>query len=229
MKVKFSNRFVPCVALLGAMFMMAEAANAAHIPVTLEASTTGTNWAGESAANAINGAGLDASEPPQHQGAANTGDYFQFWNDSDGAMAFNFIMMDLGGAQDVGSVRFWNMNAQPSRVGRGVTQFNIAFSTTGTALADFGAAQSFNPAIAPGADGYTGELFSLTPATGATYALLTFGDGTELSNEGTFGGDNFAGFSEIQLYSVIPEPTTLSLLALSGLAMVGVRRRRAVA
>ncbi len=227
MLVKYSNRFLLCIALLSVMSLVARVASAAHIPVTLEAASLGTSFAGESPVKAIDGTGLDGSEPPKHQGDLNLGDYVQFWNDVDGDMAKNFIIMNLNGVYDVDSLRFWNMNAQPTRVGRGVTRFNIAFSTTGAALVDFGAAQSFFPSIAPGTDGYEGELFAITPAIGSTYALLTFGDGTELAFEGTFGGDAWSGFSEIQLYAnAIPEPATFSLLALSGLALVGLRRKR---
>jgi len=227
MLVNFSKRCLPSVALVCTMFMLVGVAGAAHIPVTIDSSSGGEfGWEAE---YTINGDGLASPESIQHNGSTTPSppDSFLAWNDFDGAMDSTFFILDLGGAQDVGSFRFWNMNTETSRIGRGYTQVNVAFSTTDNA--SFGAAESFFPGIAPGADGYEGDLFTLTPALGATYALVTFGDGDTLEFEGTFGGDSFAGFSEMQFYSVIPEPTTLSLLALSGLAMVGMRRKRVVA
>jgi len=225
MFVNFLNRYLPCMALLSAMFMVAGVASAAHIPITIDSSTPGV-FGGEPE-GAIDGSGLDGSEPPQHLGGNTVSEYFLVRNNVDGQMDATFFVLDLNGTYDVDSLRFWNMNATGGRTTRGYTQVNIAFSSTDNLLASFGAAQSFLPGIAPGTAGYTGELFPLTTAVGAKYALLTFGDGSTLADEGTFvGSDGFAGFSEIQLYSVIPEPTTLSLLALSGLAMVGLRRRR---
>jgi len=224
MFIKFSNRCLPCVALLCSMFMLVGVAGATHIPVTIDSSSGGTEFPHQFAEHVVDGSGLSAPEALDIQGSSNDDDYYQAFNDFDGAMELTFFILDLGGPQDVGSFRFWNLNSQPSRIGRGYTQVNVAFSTTDNT--SFGAAESFFPGIAPGADGYEGDLFALTPALGATFALVTFGDGSTLSTEGTFGGDSFAGFSEIQFYSVIPEPATLSLLALSGLAMVGLRRRR---
>jgi len=233
MNVKFLCRSLPCVALLGVVFLTAGVADAAHIAgVTIDSSTPGEF--GGLAAGAIDGSGLDGSEPPQHQGAVNTvSEYFLTWNDTDNLMDSTFFVLDLNGTYDVGSLRFWNLNApdpntggQGLRTGRGYTQVNVAFSTTDNVT--FGAAQSFFPNEAPGLDGYEGELFPLTTAVGATFARLTFGDGSTLANEGNWGNENFAGFSEIQFY-VIPEPATFSLLALSGMAMVGMRRKRVCA
>lgn len=206
MTVIFSNLRCSCIALLSAVSLLAGVASADHIVGITATGSVGTEFPHQAVAHIVDGVGLDGSEPPQHL-ADDSDSYFQFWNDYDGAMDDAFAILDLNGTYDVGSLRFWNLNSvgAVSRVGRGLTQVNIAFSSTGSEPEDFGAAQSFFPSIAPGTNGYEGELFSLTTAAGAKFAMLTFGDGSTLEFEGTFNFDNgvvdnFAGFSEIQLY-----------------------------
>ncbi len=203
---------LPCVALLIAFCLLPGIASADHITGVTATGSAATAFPHQFVEHIVDGVGLDGSEPPQHL-ADDSDNYFQFWNDYDGAMDDAFAILDLNGTYDVGSLRFWNLNSvgAASRVGRGLTQVNIAFSTASTIdplapFAAFGLAQSFFPSIAPGTNGYEGELFSLTTAVGAKFALLTFGDGSSLAFEGTYNfvngvADNFAGFSEIQLYA----------------------------
>jgi len=70
--------------------------------------------------------------------------------------------------------------------------------------------------------GDLGNSSAVVPANsaGITYDILRFGGPSDLSSAG--GGGNFDNVS----VSIVPEPTTLGLLALGGLACFGFRRMR---
>jgi len=145
-----------------------------------------------------------------------------------------YITFDLGGVYDVTGIREWgyNSNFQDDTLAAagvyisimGPDEVDVFTSTDG---ANFALATTVNFALAPGVDGYTGNDVAVN-LPGVRYIkldIMTNHDGAVFdgtgANGGLIDGRGLTGLSEIRF---VPEPATLVLLGLGGLATL--RRRR---
>jgi len=219
--------------LLSAVLLLTSSANAAHVTgITIEPGATSgdTIFGGVHSLQAVDGSGLDASDPAEHTSALG-GNLWQVnvLGNEGGDVRNVFSVLNLNGSYDLDSIRVWNFNWTGGRSDRGVREVDLAFSTDGTT---FGATQTFGIAQAPGLSTYTGEAFTLASTVTASFVRLTLGvnhaDGS-LNGGANYGSDTYAGISEIQLFgnaTVIPEPSSLGLLALAGMLGTTFLRRR---
>lgn len=135
----------------------------------------------------------------------------------------DFVTYSLGGAYNISEVIVyggWN------DTGRDHTHFRFGVSTDGGAtFTDIIFAPEHNAA---GTHGPTTNRVAFTDdtnpflATGVTDVRFTWGNGTQ-----TFLENGYTGAVEFDVLGVIPEPASVALLGLGGLAMIGRRRRRA--
>jgi hypothetical protein len=142
------------------------------------------------------------------------------------------ITFDLGGLSTVDSFRIWNYNEVNANNGqsftdRGVQSLTISIGTTPAGpyvplLNPAGTSTTWTFNIAPGSNSYTGQLFTLTTPIQA--AFIRFDILTSYDTAGTDHG--LVGLSEVQFYgSPVPEPGTLSLLAMALSGFAALRRR----
>lgn len=136
--------------------------------------------------------------------------------------------VNLGGLYDLTGVRVFNYNENSGNpglfTGRGVQTTNVLVSQDGTNFTQLNPVGSpITLPRAPGNNGYTGDFFDLVQLTGGPVRARAI-QFDILSN---YGGDaNFYGLSELQFDgTLVPEPTSLGLLALGGLAALRRRRR----
>ena len=127
----------------------------------------------------------------------------------------------LAGAADVAAVHFWqyDRNSNGSWDRRTLSSFDIAFST------DNGTTYSTPIAITGIAgDDIAGSGSAIIPVQTFTFAQLTGVTNIQMTNLVNHGDNDWVAFSEIR-FDTVPEPGTMALLALGGLAMIRRRRR----
>jgi hypothetical protein len=121
----------------------------------------------------------------------------------------------LGDVHTINSFTVWNYNEVNLPL-RGVNEVSIEYGTTAALGSTVAGITNF--AVAPGADGYKGEVFDSFTPFDAKYIKFNID-----SNHG--GDNNFYGLSEVQFDgTVVPEPSSLAFLGLSGLLLL--RRQR---
>ena len=204
---------------------------------------TAPNWEGTIAPtlHAIDGTGLDETGEMHGTGnyqsetvwlgerdnrdKLNPGSYL--WNPGthyheDGGKGPNWIRFDLDQAYELAHARIWNMNENYSE--RGMNEVVVEYSTTGgsdpgewTRLGGPEAVQLFPRG--PHDETYTGFELDLG---GALMQHIVFTGRTQDSGVCNFGAGNI-GLSEVRFY-IVPEPATIGLIALGGLALL--RRKR---
>ena len=149
----------------------------------------------------------------------------------------NWLIVDLGASYPLDRVEVWNYNNGTVGVAgsdRGMRQTSIWLHDGPTEPNASNGDENGNDFVSTGwslfeldhpfVEGPGTNPFSSTETVsfgGANARFVAF----EIKNNHTaFGADGFVGISELQFFAV-PEPSTLALLALGGLAMAHARRR----
>ena len=156
-------------------------------------------------------------------GVHQTSDYTTGWQN--GQTTAPWIKVDLGGTYDVGNMYVWN--GLPGLPSWGAQTVDIYYSTTdpGNNVNDSEAA--FNTA------GWTswGTVAGLAQYVSGSYlptdtiALDVNARYIALNVTAAYSGINNASIAELQ-FEAVPEPATMSLLAIGGLGLLLKRRRR---
>ena len=179
--------------------------------------------------NAVNGSGLDGTGEMHSDGAWNDnvgwlGDRPNFGNLNPGTWEGGaWIRFDFDQVHPIASARIWNYNSSLSE--RGMNQVVIEYSETGGANeSDWtrlgGAAHVFSFPQAPGADDYTGFTVDFGDVNVGSVVFTALSEDEGVAN---FGGTGNIGLAEAR-FIIVPEPATLSVLALGAAALI--RRRK---
>ena len=123
------------------------------------------------------------------------------------------LTFDLGGTFTVDSVHIWNYRHDNGVVHWGVSTIDISFSTDGGS--NYGSLIDDLGTFVTASNPESVQSVSFTAVSGVTHIKLT--DVQDL-------GGPYTGFGEIRFGEAIPEPSSLALLGLGGLALL--RRRR---
>ena len=148
------------------------------------------------------------------------------WLADRGNIVGQTVTFDLCGEYELRAARVWNYNEAGGStpfINRGVELMDIALSLDGL---DFFTLEGpvgghFYLNQAPGTDNYIDADMLDLGGGWARYVRFTVVD-----YYGTTPGSDYVGLSEVRFYGTVPEPATLSLLALGGLGLLRRRRRR---
>jgi hypothetical protein len=140
---------------------------------------------------------------------------------SNGGITGQYIQFDLGADYanyNLTGFHLWNYNEGTTDRDRGVATGTLAFSNDPSfALANILSEQAVTLSEATGAGTDTGVTYALTSPASAEYVRLTVATNFNAS-------DGYTGISEIRFLASVPEPGSLSLIAIS--AIGALRRRR---
>jgi hypothetical protein len=134
-----------------------------------------------------------------------------------------YVIVDLGAEYLVDSMHIWNYNESGSLT-RSVKDLDIRSSTTlgsggnPPATDTFELEQSLVLLAGTGSGSYEGQRINFDTAFLARYIMLDVNS--------NFGGDDY-GLSEVQFFAVVPEPSSLGVIALGALGLLARRRRGA--
>ena len=150
----------------------------------------------------------------------NRDDYEGYIWMSDGAIdptpADTWVTFDLGAQYELTGMRIWNGNVQANgETTRGVSEMYVLVSADGVNYTQVGGL--YNLTQASGLSTYLGEEYDLI-ASGIQYVKFDIQNTFRYAS----GGDQYTALSEVRF---IPEPATLSLLALGGLALLKRKQR----
>jgi hypothetical protein len=145
---------------------------------------------------------------------SNSGGYWLSTN-TGGNVAGEVLEFTLPSASDLNAVHIWGYHRTGSS-SRSIKTFDLSFSTDGGI--SFPTTIAMSGLVGPG-DPISVQTLPFSEQSGVT--------DLRISNIANFGDGNYVGLSEIRFGSpeLIPEPASLALLGLGGLAML-VRRRR---
>lgn len=179
------------------------------------------------AVHTVDGSGFEPNGPGTHTTSPNntmwlSNGTFTTPNDPIGAFPNSYIEFNLGDNYVLESFTVWNYNEATSQLftrGANLVNISVASEVGGT----FTSLGNFNFNIAPGANNVDfGQSIDLSSFAAAEDVRLVRFD--ILSNHG--GDNNFVGLSEVRFFgTVVPEPSSATLIGLSGLMLL-LRRRR---
>jgi hypothetical protein len=176
-----------------------------------------------------NGVGMSGTAPDRLHDGADANHWLSAQNGQ--AVEDVTILFDLGSIEDVASMKIWNFY-EPYTTIRGVKDLEITYGTTLTAgvidsPTTVTSVTQFDQAIHPGAGGsITGVTYDFDDGSNGTNnaRYILFSVATSYGTEGGYVDGNFVGLDEVQFFA-IPEPATMSLLAIGGIALIRRRRR----
>ena len=162
---------------------------------------------------------------PAHEAGRVGRNTWRYREDLNPSVVLTFDLAGDSTAYDLSGMRVWNYNETGS-TGRGVEGVTIEWSNDGgTSWFDAGLGNTSTPTAglyefseASGVGTYDGERIDF----GSTLSGATNVRFSSISNFGTAG--SIVGLSEIR-FIAIPEPSTIALVALSFVALIGFRRR----
>jgi len=215
------KKSIVLLAVFAMVLALAPAAQAATLITGTTATASGEN-SGREAINAVNNSGMTGSlGTGTHDG--NPGNA---WEGPAGTNTTGWLSIDLGALYDVDDMYFWNgTGGDPLR---GIGTADLYYSTL--------VAPDLSGTF-PGSDWTlktAAQAFTVLPGGGPPYSVsdIIALDVTArhiafdiLSNHGNGGG--VTGVNEVQFDgTLVPEPGTMSLLAIGGLGLLLMRRRR---
>jgi len=133
-----------------------------------------------------------------------------------------WVLFDLGAVYTVDSMEVWNFSEADWSVNRGVNAVTVEYGLT--AALGSTVAGITNLTIAPAsAGGITGTTYAMG-SVDARYIKIDIAPGAGIGNHGDT--SIFYGMNEVQFDGTeVPEPATMSLLAIGGLALIRRRKR----
>ncbi len=202
-----------------------------RLPLTAvaDASSTHPQDSTRPAANVVNGSGMtdqDADLIPDTHAANDYGAHINWMSNTlpTSGLIDEWLTLDLGESFELDVMKVWNFNATGDRTDRGVGTADLYYSMLDDPGIDF-----TDPAFwtllrqvtlseALGDSSYNTP--DVIPLGGIEARWLA------LDILSTQGSTQFVGLSEIQVLDVIPEPATLTLLALGALGLLRRRQRK---
>ena len=204
-------------AVMGTLALAASSATAAVIITPLTASASDSIDGTRVLQNTVDGSGLIGAGSLLTQLHQDTGEggSSTYWLTNINPVSLT-LTFDLNGTRTVDTVHLWNYSATNTAFNRGLSSFDVSFSTDGgnNYVSTINVA-GFASAGAAGVD-TPSQTKLFTAVNGVTHIQLT--------NLVNHGGDRF-GLGEIRFGDSVPEPTTTALLGLGGLALI-LRRRK---
>ncbi len=215
---------------LATMAAATDLACASHIfitPVSVSASTSGSDlWP---ASNLIQGpgTGFDAAEPHAKTLGASAGNWVTaapggFPSDYIAVAGAPVLTFDLGSDMNIGQIHTWGYDNGNTN---GVSQFSLRFATDAEGAGGAGTSISYNPLFSMTRDDSVLQTAGFSEIVNARFVEFTALDNffVDPGNVAPDAGGDRAGLGEVS-FSAVPEPST-GLLGLLGLGLA-LRRRR---